>query len=156
MPNEQDKPQKMCACFEKKNPFPMPEIKPRFPTCPVCRPVILPTMLLQLPLMPNLGNYEVFATNMKTQSHNPKNYCMLNFAIHEHNTRSKYGLHTQFCNTYLFQKSVINTGVKLYKYLPSKIKKLENFKCFRKEMKLVLLKNSFYMLEEFYQSKSEQ
>jgi hypothetical protein len=47
-----------------------------------------------------------------------------NFAIHEHNTRSKYDLHTQFCNTYLFQKSVINMGVKLYTYLPSKIKKL--------------------------------
>jgi hypothetical protein len=77
-----------------------------------------------------------------------------NFAIHEHNTRSKYDLHTQFCNTSLFQKSVINMGVTLYKYLPSKIKKLENFNCFRKEVKLVLLKNSFYMLEEFYQSKS--
>jgi hypothetical protein len=41
-------------------------------------------------------------------------------------------------------------GVKLYKYLPSKIKKLENFNCFRKEVELVLLKNSFYMLEGFY------
>jgi hypothetical protein len=30
-----------------------------------------------------------------------------NFAIHEHNTRGKYDLHTQFCNTSLFQKSVI-------------------------------------------------
>jgi hypothetical protein len=77
-----------------------------------------------------------------------------NFAIHEHNTRSKYDLHTQIYNTSLFQKGVINIGVKLYKYLPSKIKKLEHFNCFRKEMKLVLLKNSFYTLEEFYQSNS--
>jgi hypothetical protein len=69
-----------------------------------------------------------------------------NFAIHEHNTRGKYDLHTQFCNTPLFQKSVINMGIKLYKNLPSKIKKLENFKCFRKDVKLAL--------EEFYQSKS--
>jgi hypothetical protein len=65
-----------------------------------------------------------------------------NYAIHEHKTRSKYDLHTQLRNTSLFQKSVINTGVKLYKYLPSKIKKLENFNCFRKEIgsieKLVL------------------
>jgi hypothetical protein len=56
-----------------------------------------------------------------------------NFAIHEHNTRNKYDLHTQFCNTSLFQKSVMNMGVKLYKYLFSKIKKLENFNCFRKK-----------------------
>jgi hypothetical protein len=77
-----------------------------------------------------------------------------NFAIHEHNTRSKYDLHTQVRNTSLFQKSVINMGVKLYKYLLSKITKLENFNCFRKEIKLVLLNNLFYTLEEFYQSKS--
>jgi hypothetical protein len=43
-----------------------------------------------------------------------------NFMILEHITRSKYDLHTQFCNTALFQKSVLNTGVKLYKNLPSK------------------------------------
>jgi hypothetical protein len=47
-----------------------------------------------------------------------------NFAIHEHNTRSKYDLHTQICSKSLFQKSVINMGVKLYKYLPLKIKKI--------------------------------
>jgi hypothetical protein len=40
-------------------------------------------------------------------------------------------------------------GVTLYKYLPSKIKKLENFNCYRKEMRKTVLKNSFYMLEEF-------
>jgi hypothetical protein len=40
-------------------------------------------------------------------------------------------------------------GVKFYKYLPSKIKILEHFNCFRKEVKLVLLKNWFYILEEF-------
>jgi hypothetical protein len=79
-----------------------------------------------------------------------------NFAIHEYNTRSNYDLRPQICNTSLFQESVINMGVKLYKYLPSKLKKLEYFNCFRKEMKFVLLKNSFYTLEEFCQSKSVQ
>jgi hypothetical protein len=49
----------------------------------------------------------------------------LNFAIHEHNTSSKCDLHTQFCNTSLFRNSAMNRGVKLYKYLPSKI---ENWK----------------------------
>jgi NRPS condensation-like uncharacterized protein len=59
-----------------------------------------------------------------------------NFVIHEHNTKRKYDLHTQFCSTTLFQKSVLNMGVELRKYLPSKTKKLDNFSRFRKEVKL--------------------
>jgi hypothetical protein len=34
-----------------------------------------------------------------------------NFEIHEHNMKSEYDLHTQFCNTTLFKKSVLNMGV---------------------------------------------
>jgi hypothetical protein len=60
----------------------------------------------------------------------------------------------QFCNTSLFQKSVLNMGVKLYKFLPSKITKLKNINCFRKEEKLVLMKNLFHTLEEFRKTKS--
>jgi len=45
------------------------------------------------------------------------------FVIHEHNMRSKYDLHTKFCNISLFQKSVLNMDVKLYKYSTLKIKK---------------------------------
>ena len=45
-----------------------------------------------------------------------------NFVIHELNMRSKYDLHTQFCNASLFQKSVLNIDVRLCTYLPSKIK----------------------------------
>jgi hypothetical protein len=77
-----------------------------------------------------------------------------NVIFHEHNTRSKYDLDTQFCNTTLFQKSVFNMGVKLYKYLPSKFKKLDNLNRFRKEVKSALLANSFYTIEEFLKSKS--
>jgi hypothetical protein len=87
---------------------------------------------------------------------NRKRVVTYNFVIHEHNTRGKYDLHTQFCNTFLFQKSVINKGVKLYNYLPPKIKKLENSNRFRKEVKLALLSNLFYLLEDFLQAKSLQ
>jgi hypothetical protein len=77
-----------------------------------------------------------------------------NCEIHEHNTRSKYDLHTQSHNTSLLQKSVLlHMGVRLYKHLPLKIKKLENFNRFRKEVKSTLLNNSFYMPEEFLQAK---
>ena len=85
-----------------------------------------------------------------------KGNLMQNVVIHEHNMGSKYDLHTQFCNTSLFQKSVLNMGIKLHKYLPSKIKKLDNFNRFRKEVQLALLNNLFYTLEEFLQAKSVQ
>jgi hypothetical protein len=48
-----------------------------------------------------------------------------NFSIHKHNTRSKYDLHTQICNTSLLQKDVINMGVKLY---TTCLQKLKNWK----------------------------
>jgi hypothetical protein len=50
-----------------------------------------------------------------------------NFEIHEHNMKSKCDLHTKFCSTTLFQKSLLNMGVKLYRHLPSKIKKVDKF-----------------------------
>jgi len=46
----------------------------------------------------------------------------------------------------LFQKSVLNMNVKLYKYLPSKIKILDHFNHFKKEVKSALLNNSFYRI----------
>jgi hypothetical protein len=77
-----------------------------------------------------------------------------NFVIHEHKMRNIYDLHTQFCNTTLFQISVLNTVIKLYKYLPSKMKKLDNLNCFRKEVKQALLNTLFHSTEEFLQCKS--
>jgi len=44
-------------------------------------------------------------------------------------------------------------GDRLYKCLPLKIKNLDNFNQFRKEVKLILLNNSFYTLKEFLQDK---
>jgi len=76
-----------------------------------------------------------------------------NCEIHEYNTRSKYDLHTRSRNTPLLQNSVLYMGVRLYKRLPLKIKKLDNFNQFRKEVKSMLLNNSFYTLEEFLQAK---
>ena len=46
-----------------------------------------------------------------------------------------------------------NMGVTLYKRLPLKIKKLDNFNQFSIEVKLKLLNNSLYTLEEFLKAK---
>ena len=74
-----------------------------------------------------------------------------NFHIHGYNTRGKIELHTQSCNTALFQKSVVNMGVKLYNRLPERIKTLNDFKSFKKEVKFLLINNSFYTIKEFLQ-----
>lgn len=79
-----------------------------------------------------------------------------NCEIHEHNTRNKYDLHTESRNTSLLQKSVLHMGVRLHKHLPLKMKKLDNFNRFSKEVKSTLLKNSFYMLEEILRAKLVQ
>jgi hypothetical protein len=68
-------------------------------------------------------------------------------------TQSKYDLHTQSRNTSLLQNNVLRMAVRLYKRLPLKIKKLDNFIQFRKEVKSMLLDNLFYTLEEFLQAK---
>jgi hypothetical protein len=75
-----------------------------------------------------------------------------NCEIHKHNTRSKYDLHFQPLNTSLLQKSVIHMGIRLYTYLPLRIKNLETSINFRKEVKSILLNNTIYTLEEFQQA----
>ena len=45
-----------------------------------------------------------------------------NLAIHEHETRHRSDLQTQFCRTDIFKKSVTNMGAKLYNELPKYIK----------------------------------
>ena len=76
-----------------------------------------------------------------------------NCEIHEYNTRSKCDFHTQSHNTSLLQNSVLHIHIRLYKRLPLKIKKLDNFNQFRKEVKSMFLNNSFYTFEEFLQAK---
>jgi hypothetical protein len=75
-----------------------------------------------------------------------------NYEFHEYNMRSKYDLYTQPCNISSLQNSVLHIGVRVYKRLPLKIKKLDNLKQFRKDVKSTLLNNTFYTLEEFLQA----
>ena len=45
-----------------------------------------------------------------------------NLSIHGHNTRSKLNFHVAFCITVLFQKNVVNVGIRLYATVPESIK----------------------------------
>ena len=75
-----------------------------------------------------------------------------NCEILKHNTRSKYDFRTKSRNTFLLQKSVLHMGARLYEHLTSRIKKLGNCNQFRKEVKSILLNNTFNTLEEYLQA----
>jgi hypothetical protein len=75
-----------------------------------------------------------------------------NLEIHDHNKRKKHDLHTRHCNTILYQKSVINMGIKLFNRLPIQLKQLDKFKNFKREVKTFLLNNSFYTIDELLNS----
>jgi hypothetical protein len=68
---------------------------------------------------------------------------------YEHNTRGKNKLYIQACNTALFQNNVLNKASRLYNKLPEIIRTLENYRCFKKEVKLLLTSNTFYLVDEF-------
>jgi hypothetical protein len=72
-----------------------------------------------------------------------------NLEVHDHNTRKKLDLHTRHCYTVLYQKSVVNMGIKLFNRLPITIKQLDNYKNFKREVKTFLVHNAFYTIEEF-------
>lgn len=58
--------------------------------------------------------------------------------------RRKLDLHVQFCDTVLFRKGMVNIGVRMYKKVPDNIKKTDNFKSFKTELKSFLLHHAFY------------
>ena len=41
-------------------------------------------------------------------------------------------------------------GIKLFNNLPDRIKMVANYKSFKREVKLMLLHNSFYSIQEYY------
>jgi len=67
------------------------------------------------------------------------------------NARCKLNSHVQFCDTDLFQKSVVNMGIKLHNKVPESVKKLDNFKIFKKELKSLLLSHFFYLVDRVLQ-----
>ena len=53
---------------------------------------------------------------------------------------------------YIYKKSVINMGTKIYNKLPDHIKGKDSYKTFKKELRAFLLHHTFYSAEEFISS----
>jgi hypothetical protein len=55
------------------------------------------------------------------------------------------------CDTTLLQKSVANIGAKLHNRLPDRIKTLNDFESFKKDVKFLVLNNYCCTIYEFLQ-----
>jgi len=62
-----------------------------------------------------------------------------NSQVHQYNTRRKFDIHVKLQKTEIYKKSVINMGTKVYNNLPKCLKETDDYKAFRKELKLFLL-----------------
>ena len=91
---------------------------------------------------------EVLCYMRKHARHIPENS-----AIHDHNTRQKTDLHIHTCRTASLQKSVINTGIRLFNHLPIELKHILEPKQFKRKLKLHLLNHPLYSLKEFFEVK---
>ena len=70
-----------------------------------------------------------------------------NLTGHDHETHHRLDFQIQICRTDIFKQSVNNMGIKLYNKLPKYLKKLENTN-FKKQLKLFLLQQTFYSIDE--------
>jgi hypothetical protein len=75
-----------------------------------------------------------------------------NSEIHDLNTRCKHNLHFPATNLSLDQKGVLYSGNNIFNHLPAHIKSFsKDIKQFKYKLKNLLLEQSLYSLEEFYQ-----
>jgi hypothetical protein len=64
-----------------------------------------------------------------------------NMNIHNHNTRLNKDYLVNYCRTSLFKRSEINRGIELYSKVPNKIKNMESFIIFKRELKSIFIKS---------------
>jgi hypothetical protein len=76
----------------------------------------------------------------------------LNSNVHKYNTQRKLDIHIKLQKTEIYKKSVINMGTTIYNNLPKYLKETDNYKAFKMELKLFLLLQKFYSVEEFVSS----
>ena len=80
-----------------------------------------------------------------------KDQFSLNSHIHAINTRHKNNLYVPAANLTLYQKGVYYSGIKIFNHLPTTIKNLSSDRNkFQIALKKFLLNNSFYSLEEYF------
>ena len=84
-----------------------------------------------------------------------RKYCQSleqNSKVHKYNKRRKMDINVKLHKTEIYNNGVINMGTKVYNDLPGFIKEIDDYKVFKKELKIFLLLHAFYSIEEFVSS----
>jgi len=103
-----------------------------------------PEVLFIPPGTPCICSILLFVTKHKDQF-------LSNSPVHKINTRRTFDLYVPTANLTVYQKGVYYSGIKIYNHLPTAIKDLSNDKNkFKLALKRYLLRNSFYSLEEYF------
>jgi len=80
-----------------------------------------------------------------------KDQFLSNSQVHKINTRQTFDLYVPTADLTVYQKGVYYSGIKIYNHLPTVIKDLSDDKNkFKLALKRYLLHNSFYSLEEYF------
>jgi hypothetical protein len=75
-----------------------------------------------------------------------------NSKVHKHNAQRKLDNHVKLQKTKVYKKSVINMGTKVYNNLPKFLIEIDDYKAFKKELKLFLLLQTFNSAKELLSS----
>ena len=68
--------------------------------------------------------------------------------VHKYNTQRKLDIHVKLQKTEMYKKSVIKMGTKIHNNLLKFLKEIDKYKGFKKELKLLLLLQTFYSVEK--------
>jgi len=72
---------------------------------------------------------------------------------HNHSTRSANNFHLPITNLTKYQKGAHYAGIKTFNHLPTHLKCVANeVQVFKSALKRFLLSNSFYFIEEYFNS----
>ena len=97
----------------------------------------IPSLYVYCLLCYTKQNYENFTSNNQ---------------IHNHDTRNKTNLRTVSHRTTLFSKGARYTAATLYNKLPTSLKSSKSMGCFKMSLKQMLLRDSFYSVDEFMEA----
>jgi hypothetical protein len=67
-------------------------------------------------------------------------------------TRGKNKIYIRGCKTAVLQNSVLNMASRVFNKLSERIRTSENFRNFKKEVKILLFTKTFYLVDEFLHS----
>lgn len=109
-----------------------------------CKPIFKKLNIMPLPCVYIYRILLFVRTEMRSSTS-----FLTNQQVHNHNTRQRNDLHVNYVNTSLCKSGVLYSGIELFNKLPVRIKSINSMKLFKKELKSLLLKNTYYSVLEY-------